>query len=363
MNKKMRVFIVCAIFVSIISCKNYSSDEDLKNPVKNAKQQVKGFKQGIEKKVKQGIEKQIKKFLEKEEGIISDDPTVYEISEKLKIEELNEKKENKKDSNLEEKENPKNDLKDNEDVKVLKPEPITLENKEPKLEIAEILKPKLPLVVKPVVKEKTEEEKARDREAAELKRRRIEKYQKEEEERLKRKAEREERKKLRESSENFLERITKNKILEIARKIDKITSDIDSINPKSYFEERTEVPGKEVEDKVTGAIYDDITNSNSSGNSIYSEWSEDFEEEGGLKNLLDELEKARTELRGKIKEKENNNEKNKHTVKISDIKGDLEKLKDSLKKLKEYLQNSNNKEEIQKLVKCSIDSYSDGCQE
>ncbi|WP_421136358.1 hypothetical protein QIA36_06440 (plasmid) [Borreliella yangtzensis] len=108
MNKKMRMFIVCAIFVSIISCKNYASGEDLKNPVKNAKQQVKGFKQGIEKKVKQGIKKQIKKFLEKEEGIISDDSTVYEIAEKLKIEEFNEKKENKKDSNLKEKENPKN---------------------------------------------------------------------------------------------------------------------------------------------------------------------------------------------------------------------------------------------------------------
>ncbi|WP_421136357.1 hypothetical protein QIA36_06435 (plasmid) [Borreliella yangtzensis] len=259
---------------------------------------------------------------------------------------------------------PKNDLKDNnEDVKVLKPEPITLGNKEPKLEIAEILKSKLPVVVKPVLKEKTEEEKAKDREAAELKRRRIEKYQKEEEERLKKEAEREERKKLRESSENFLERITKNKILEIARKIDKITSDIDSINPKSYFEERTEVSGQEVEDKVTGAIFDDITNSNSSGNSIYSEW-EDFleEDENGLKSLIEELEKARIELRGKIKEKENNNEKNKNTVKISDVKRDLEKLKNSLRKLKECLQSSINKEEIQKLVKCSIDSYSDGCQ-
>ncbi len=172
--------------------------------------------------------------------------------------------------------------------------------------------PVAPLVVKPVVKEKTEEEKAKDREYEELKRKRIEQYQKQEEERLKRKEEREKRKKLRESEsgESFLERITKNKILEIARKIDKITSDIDSINPKSYFEERTEVSGKEVEDKVTGAIYDDITDNRSNGNSIYSDWGDYLEYNGKLYNLLDkELEEVRSSLRAKIKIKEGNVEK------------------------------------------------------
>ncbi|WP_215536713.1 hypothetical protein [Borreliella bavariensis] len=354
MNGKMRMFIICVFFTLIISCKYYASSEDLKNLEQNIKGKVEGF-------------------LDTKERIVLDDPIVYEIAEKLKEEEeLKGKKENKKDVNLENKEEKedsnKNDVKDNEDAKVLKPElePIALENKEPKLEIAEILKPELPempklqLLVKPVVKEKTEEEKAKDREAEELKRRRIEQHQKQEEERLKRKEEREKRKKLREaeSSRNFLEGITKGKISTVAKQIDKIISDINSINPASFLEERIEVSGNEVEDKVTGAIYDDITNSYSNGNSIYSEWSDDLEEESELKSLIEELEKARTELRGKIKE----GNENKNTVRISDIKEDLEKLKDSLRKLKEYLQSSDNKEEIQKLVKCSIDPDSAGCQ-
>ncbi|WP_418905245.1 hypothetical protein QIA19_05340 (plasmid) [Borreliella finlandensis] len=350
MNKKIKIFIICTIVVLISSCKNYHvSSKDLKQ---NVKEQIRGF-------------------LDTKERIVSDDPTVYEVAEKLKEEELKGKKENKEDVNLENKEKKedsnKNDLKDD---KVLKPElePMALKNKEPKLEIAEILKPelpempKLPVSVKPAVKEKTEEEKAKDREAEDLRRRRREKYEKEEKARLERQKEIEERKKLRESesSENLLEGVTRVKISTVIKKIDKIISDIDSINPESFFEERSEVSGKEVEDKVTGAVYDDITSTNSRDNSFYSELG-DYLEEDGLKSLLDKLEEARTELRGKIKEGKDNNEKNKNTVIISDIKGDLEILKDSLKKLKEYLQSSGNKEEIQKVVKCLIDPDSDDC--
>lgn len=359
MNEKMRMFIICVFFTLIISCKYYASSEDLKNLEQNVKGKVKGF-------------------LDKKERIVSDDPTVYEIAEKLKEEELKGKKENKEDVNLENKgekeDSNKNDLKDNEDAKVLKPEPkpIALENKEPKLERSEILKPELPempklpvvsVVVKPVVKEKTEEEKARDKEYEDLRRRRIEQYQKQEEERLKRKAEREERKKLRESSGTFLERATKGKISTVVKQIDKIISDINSINPGSFFEERMVVSGKEVEDKVTGAIYDDITDNRSNGNSIYSDWGDYLEYNGKLYNLLDkELEEVRSSLRAKIKIKEGNVEKNKDIVKISDIKEDLEKIKDKLEELKKYLQSSANKEEIQKIVKCLIDPYSEGCQ-
>ncbi|AZA27363.1 MULTISPECIES: hypothetical protein [Borreliella] len=377
MNKKMRMFIIYIVFALIISCKNYSdSKQTIERKVKQ------GIEKGVEigKEIKQGLEKQVKGFLDKEEGVISDDAIVHEIAKKLE-EEVKEKKENKEDFNLKNKEEKedsnKNDLKDNEDAKVLKPEleHIALENKEPKLEIAEkILKPELPeipklpvvpVVVKPVVKEKTEEEKAKDREYEELKRKRIEQYRKEEKARLERKKQREERKKLRESEskEKFLEGATKGKISTVTKQIDKIIRDIYSINSGSFFEERMEVSGKEVEDKVTGAIYDDITDDRSNGNSIYSEWSDDLEEESGLKKLIDELEKARTELRGKIKEGKDNNEKNKDIVKISDIKEDLEKIKDKLEELKKYLQSNDNKEEIQKLVKCSIDSESDSCQE
>ncbi|WP_418905842.1 hypothetical protein [Borreliella japonica] len=363
MNKKMRMFIICVVFALISSCKHYASSEDLK-------EQAKGIKKGVEKKVNGFLDKVNKELM------LGDDPTVDEIAEKLKEEELKDKKENKEkkeDSN-------KNDLKDNEDAKVLKPEPITLENKDPKLEIAETLKPKLPeipklpVVVKPVVKEKTEEEKAKEKREEDLKRRRIEQYRKDEEKRLERKKQREERRKLRESEsgESFLEGVTKNKILEITRKIDKITSDIDSISPKSYFEERTEISGKEVEDKVTGAIYDDFTANTASGNhtyyssshwhSLYYEWDNFLEDGEKLHNLLkEELESVRKGLRAKIKIKEGNIEKNKDIVKVSDIKEDLEKIKDKLKELKEYLQSNANKEEIQKLVKCVIDPESDDC--
>lgn len=41
MNKK--IFVICAFFALISSCKNYASSKDLKGSVENAKQQVKGF--------------------------------------------------------------------------------------------------------------------------------------------------------------------------------------------------------------------------------------------------------------------------------------------------------------------------------
>ncbi|OJH14221.1 hypothetical protein ER70_10025 (plasmid) [Borreliella bissettiae] len=352
MNGKMRMLIICAVFALISSCKYYArSGEDLKQ---NTEGKIKGF---------------LGKILDPKDKITSSGSKVGELAKKLQEEE------NEKDVNLEEKEGLKNDLKDYNDGKVLNPEPIALESKEPKLETAEILKPelpeepKLPVVVKPVVKEKTEEEKAKDKEYEELRKRRIEKYQKEEEERLKRKEERlkrkEERlkrKKLREleSSENFLEGVTKDKISTVAEQIDKIISDINSINPGAPFEESSEISGKEVEDRVTGAIYDDITDMSTRGTSIYSEWGDYLEEEGELKGFLDQLEEARTELRSKIKESDNKT--NKTTVKISDIKEDLEKLKDSLKKLKESLQSTANKEEIQKAIKCLMDPGDDSCE-
>ncbi|MBB6213883.1 hypothetical protein QIA17_05745 (plasmid) [Borreliella californiensis] len=343
MNKKIKMFIICLVFVLIISCKNYSNSKDLKQ---NAERKIKGFSD---------------KILDPKDKITSSGPKVDELAKKLQEEE------NEKDVNLEEKEGLKNDLKDYNDGKVLKPEPIALESKEPKLETAEILKPelpeepKLPVVLKPVVKEKTEEGKAKDRKDEELRKRRIEKYQKEEEERLKRKEEREKRKKLRESEsgENFLEGVTKGKISTVAEQIDKIISDINSINPGAPFEESSEISGKEVEDRVTGAIYDDITDMSTRGTSIYSEWGDYLEEEGELKGFLDQLEEARTELRIKIKESDSNT--NKTTVKISDIKEDLEKLKDSLNNLKESLQSTANKEEIQKAIKCLMDPGDGSC--
>ncbi|PRQ92270.1 ErpL protein, partial [Borreliella burgdorferi] len=35
MNKKMKMFIICAVFALMISCKNYASGENLKNSEQN----------------------------------------------------------------------------------------------------------------------------------------------------------------------------------------------------------------------------------------------------------------------------------------------------------------------------------------
>ncbi|OJH14466.1 Erp C family protein, partial (plasmid) [Borreliella bissettiae] len=131
-------------------------------------------------------------------------------------------------------------------------------------------------------------------------------------------------------------------------------SDINSINQQASFEERMVVSGKEVEDKITGAIYDDITDQRSSGDSIYSQWSDDFDENSELKGILDNLESARTELRGKIKEGKGESEKNKNVVKVSEIKEDLQKIKSELEKVKGYLENNSKFEEIKGYVTNSI---------
>ncbi len=74
MNKKIKIFIICTVVVLISSCKYYARDKDLKQ---NVKEQIGGF-------------------LDTKERIVSDDPTVYGIAEKLKEEELKGKKKIKK---------------------------------------------------------------------------------------------------------------------------------------------------------------------------------------------------------------------------------------------------------------------------
>ncbi|ACO38570.1 conserved hypothetical protein (plasmid) [Borreliella burgdorferi 29805] len=48
MNKKMKIFIICAVFALMISCKNYASGEDIKQ---NVKEKVEGF---LDKELMQG---------------------------------------------------------------------------------------------------------------------------------------------------------------------------------------------------------------------------------------------------------------------------------------------------------------------
>lgn len=66
--------------------------------------------------------------------------------------------------------------------------------------------------------------------------------------------------------ENSLEKITKNEINKAANKIDNIIADINNIKRED------ETTGQKIEDKVTGAIYDDISSSESSNDAMRNIW-------------------------------------------------------------------------------------------
>ncbi len=59
MNKKMKMFIICAVFALIISCKNYATSKDLEGAV----QDLESSEQNV-KKTEQEIKKQVEGFLE-----------------------------------------------------------------------------------------------------------------------------------------------------------------------------------------------------------------------------------------------------------------------------------------------------------
>lgn len=66
-------------------------------------------------------------------------------------------------------------------------------------------------------------------------------------------------------------------------------------------------------------------------------------------NLFEELEEARISLRSKIKESDSKT--NQSIIKVNNIESDLEILKELLEKIKNYLNNSNNYQEIYKACK------------
>lgn len=118
-----------------------------------------------------------------------------------------------------------------------------------------------------------------------------------------------------------------------------------------------EATGQKVEDKVTGSIYDDISGFESSSDSVRNIWVDYFREE--VDDLFEELEEARINLRNKIKESDSKT--NKSIIKVNNIEIDLETLKELLEKIKNYVHNSNNYQEIYKAVKCSIDQDDNDC--
>lgn len=317
MNKKMRMFIICAVFALISSCKYYASSEDLKNLEQNVKGKVKGF-------------------LDIKERIVSDDPTVYEIAEKLKEEELKDKKENKEEKKKEEKQETKEELIQGDDP-----------NSHSNMQVVKTTRDSGGQQKEQRKEEDKKEEDKKEKEEREreedLRRRRRERYKEDQKKMEERKKQLEKRRKEREEAarENPLKKITKNKIKEAANKIDTIISNIDNI------ERGQDTTGKRVEDNVTYPIYDDITDAK---DSIYIMWGENIDD-SNIYDLFTNLRNIREDLRGKIKD---NNNTNKNIVKVSDIRDDLKNLKSYLEKIKVCLENSENEKLILKAIKCAI---------
>ncbi|WP_418906031.1 ErpC protein [Borreliella carolinensis] len=335
MNKIIKILIIYSVFVLISSCKNYA----IKDLEQKTKGQVNGF-----------IDRALDPTKDK---IASNGPIVDELAKKLQEEEKEELMQGDDPSGIGINPPlvlPENDH-DNTPAPKVKAAKQSGGQQEKKVEDQNGEK-KRQEQEEEKVKAKAEKEKSerQKRQQEEQQRKAKKEHQEKEHQKKEREKERE-----REREE---EKQVKDKIKDFVDKIDKINRDIDSINPKSFFEERMEVSGQEVEDKVTGAIYDKITSDNSRDNSLYSIWDESIEldESGRLKNLIDDLEKARGELRAKIKEDEydsKNNQKNKNIVKVGDIKSDLEKLKSKLDKVKEYLEDKDNFETIKGYIEDS----------
>ncbi len=92
MNKKMKMFIICAVFALIISCKNYATSKDLEGAV----QDLESSEQNV-KKTEQEIKKQVEGFLEiletKDLNTLDTKEIEKQIQElKNKIEKLDSKK-------------------------------------------------------------------------------------------------------------------------------------------------------------------------------------------------------------------------------------------------------------------------------
>ncbi|WP_187983635.1 hypothetical protein, partial [Borreliella bavariensis] len=203
-------------------------------------------------------------------------------------------------------------------------------------------------------KEKEERErKEKEKQQQEQQKKRQEEEKKKQEEQEKAKAEKERREKE--------ERQIKSKIETLTKKIDEINRDIDSIKYKSWFvenEKRLEVKATEVRDKVTGPIYDHFTDD--ANKAIYYTWGLDEEDEEGLGKLLKKLSETRSDLRTKLNEGNqaatwNNTPSLKENVNVVEIESDLDSLKSELERVKEYLKNESNFEEIKEYISSSDD--------
>ncbi|MCD2393575.1 ErpC protein [Borreliella burgdorferi] len=326
MNKKMKMFIICAIFALIISCKNFATGKDLKQ---SAKEQVQGFVDKILDPIK--------------DKIASNDPEVDEIAEKLQEEE---KKVNSGEGENEKAIDSGKDQKE-EDKEGNEQAPILGEKKEKNTEedrkIVNLGEKEAG--VKKETKEDEDKEKVEEQKQKE--KRAQEKRQRQEKKAQEKRQRQEERKRKRQEQQE--KRRAENKIKTLTDKIDRVNGNIDNI------EHQTSVKPKAVIDKITGPVYDDFVDGK---NSIRTTWG-DLEEEGdsGLGKLLEELSDARDALRTKLN-KDNKkyyaNERNepplKENVGVSEIQEDLEKVKSKLGEVKGYLKDNSNFEEIKEYI-------------
>ncbi len=332
MNKKMKIFIICAVFVLISSCK-------IDTTGKNATGKDATGKNTIGKDAEQNVKGKIQGFLEKildpvKDKIASNGPIADELAKKLQEEEKVNNGEEENDKAVFLGEESKEDEEENEQAVNLEEKNAEEDKKVVNLEEKEL-----------EAKKETEEDE--DKEEIEKQKQEVEKAQerKQRQEEKKRKKQEQQEEKKRKRQEQRKERRAKNKIKKLTDKIDEISWNIDGI------ESQTSVKPKAVIDKITGPVYDYFTDDNKKA--IYKTWGDLEDEEGeGLGKLLKELSDTRDELRTKLN-KDNkkyyaheNEPPLKENVDVSEIKEDLEKVKSGLEKVKEYLKDNSKFEEI-----------------
>ncbi|MGF7102307.1 ErpC protein [Borreliella kurtenbachii] len=352
MNKKM--FIICAVFALISSCKNFATSKDIKQ---NAGEKVQGFVDKILDPVKDKIASsgskadEVAKKLQEEELMQGDDPDNGVINPPPAL------LANGQDNTPVLKEKQQSDVQQegkSEKAKVEKEkeEQKDTEGNAKKIKVAEEQKKQQEEV-------KTKAEKERKAKAEEQQK---EQKRQQEEQQRKAKAEKEKRekeeaeqqKREEEAKEKAEKRQVGNQIKTLTAKIDEINENIDVIAAQAS------VGAQGVIDRITGPVYDDFTEDN---NSIRKTWDLEDEYDSGLGKLLKELSEARDGLRTKLNEgnksyagigKEPDLKEN---VNVSEIKEDLEKVKSKLEEVKKYLEDESNFEEIKEYIAGSDDDY------
>ncbi|WP_187983493.1 hypothetical protein [Borreliella bavariensis] len=83
MNKKIKMFIICAVFALISSCKNYASSKDLKNLEQNVEGKVKGFLEAKKEELSGGLKKLGGEVSSKVEELMQADEPKAKVQEQV----------------------------------------------------------------------------------------------------------------------------------------------------------------------------------------------------------------------------------------------------------------------------------------